>query len=86
MSNKPRPLTVWKDRNYHHVNHTVVDKIPRWSSLAAVGNEPGMEGDIIIDRSQQLFCFHDGKVECCPTRHMQVLLRALFLAPHSMQF
>ncbi len=58
---------VNRDRVFHHVRNTDVLKIPSYRNLAGVGDEPGMEGDIILDRSTLQFCFHNGITWVCLT-------------------
>ena len=62
MVNRTNAFTrINVERNNINVLHASnVLKIPRWSSLAGVGDEPGMEGDIILNRLTGQFCFHDG--------------------------
>jgi len=57
--------TVFKDNIYNNIMHTNSVKIPRWKSLDAVGDQSGMEGNIILDISTGLFCFHDGLSWIC---------------------
>ncbi len=60
-------IRVNRDRVFHHVRNTDVLKIPAYRNLAGVGDEPGMEGDIILDRSTMQFCFHNGVTWICLT-------------------
>ena len=60
MSNR-----VYRDKIFNHVNTTDVSKIPRWNSLAEVGDEQGFEGDVILDRSTGQLCYHDGLTWVC---------------------
>ncbi len=61
--------TVRRDRIFHSVKTVKRDKIPQYRgfanfavnpTLGQIGNEPGMEGDVIIDRTTGNFCWHDG--------------------------
>ena len=40
-------------------------KIPQYKRIGtgpgSIGDEPGMEGDVILDRSTRQFCYHDGR-------------------------
>lgn len=53
------------ESKYNNLNAVTVDKIPRYTDLTSVGDEPGMEGDIILDRSTKQFCFHTGEMWVC---------------------
>ncbi len=70
MSGNRRSRTfalVNRDRNLHSVKTSRRLKTPRYRTLAALGDEPGMEGDIILDRSTMQFCFHNGITWICLT-------------------
>jgi len=51
---------TFRDKIYSNVKTTNVSKIPKWRSLAQVGDKSGMQGDIILDKSTRLFCYHNG--------------------------
>lgn len=61
----PPTHPISKDSRLNHQMVTTATKIPRWESLSAVGDEPGMEGNIIIDRSTASFCYHNGSEWVC---------------------
>lgn len=56
---------TYVDKRFSHTITTDAEKIPRYTNLAAVGDEPGMEGDIILDRETKQFCFHTGEEWKC---------------------
>jgi hypothetical protein len=53
-------FNVNKDKVFNNTYTTSVLKIPIYSSIIDVGDEPGMEGDIIIDSSTGEFCYNNG--------------------------
>ncbi len=55
---------VRRDRNLNSVRTTKYHKIP-------ISNGPGMEGDIIVNRTTGQFCWHDGRKWCCITEGTQ---------------
>lgn len=44
---------IYVDKPFSHTKHSDVLKIPRYqrigSGVGSIGNEPGMEGDVMID-------------------------------------
>lgn len=56
---------VYNDRNYDHVSKNFSDKIPRARSTGSIGNEPGMIGNIILNRDSKQLCYHDGSEWNC---------------------
>ena len=63
--NTPAKFNVTRDKILNHIQTTCVNQIPVYNSLSQVGDEPGMEGDIILDRQTGLFCYHDGLTWVC---------------------
>lgn len=53
------------DNKIDHLKNSRVSKIPRYENLSTVGSEPGMVGDIILDRSTKLFCYHNENEWVC---------------------
>jgi len=53
-------FNVTKDNYFNNLSITNTTKIPRYNNLAQIGDEPGYEGNIILDRGTGQFCWHDG--------------------------
>ena len=57
--------TVHKDRNFHSVKTVKRNKIPHYSTLAAVGGstgQPGQETEVILNRGDRVFYGHNGNM------------------------
>lgn len=57
--------TTFRDKIYNNLQSTTVKKIPRIDSISKVGSNVGMFGNIIIDKSTKLFCYHNGLKWVC---------------------
>jgi len=53
-------FTVTKDTYYNNLYTTNNLKIPKYKNLAQLGDQPGLEGNVILDKSTGEFCWHDG--------------------------
>ena len=51
---------IIRDGIYNNTKNTSVLKAPHYSTLGTVGNNPGMEGNVLLDRSTQQLCYHNG--------------------------
>jgi len=66
MSSQQINFRVDRDKTFTNTYVTDRLKIPKYKgfgtspSLGQIGDEPGMEGDIILDRTTGQFCWHDG--------------------------
>lgn len=61
-------MKVNKDTVFNNLGVTTTLKLPRYEGLTDIGDEYGMEGDIVFIRSTQELCFHDGTTwVCLPT-------------------
>jgi len=56
---------ISKDEIYNNIIITNVFKIPVKNSINSIGDESGMEGNIILDNSTGLFCYHNGITWVC---------------------
>lgn len=56
---------VVRDKIYNNLQSTTITKIPVWKSLEAIGDESGMEGNIVLESDSGLFCYHDGLSWIC---------------------
>lgn len=57
---KRTTLKITKDNYYNTIRSVNILKIPHYSNLEQVGSNPGMEGNIILNRSEQHFYGHNG--------------------------
>lgn len=58
-------MKVNKDVYFNSLNATTILKIPRYEFLSNVGDEFGMQGDIVVETSTGDFCWHDGVTWQC---------------------
>ena len=77
------PFSSRRDRNYNSLRTTKRNKIPIFKGIGdgpgQKGSEPGMIGEIMLDRTNGKFCWHSGflsfsrrpKRLACRTRLLQ---------------